>query len=189
LTSLRRSGIVYIVDYDVDERTTMSQMHPTTTTNGTTDKAPPNVPRWLVRTIWAAHRAAYRLSGGRFGLRPPSTNRWGMLRLTTTGRRSGRERVAILGYLEDGERLLVPAMNGWADPEPAWWLNLQATARAHVVLPGGVRRDVVARGAAGDERDELWRRFVDLGTLAYTDASAAQRARETAIVVLEPIDA
>jgi F420H(2)-dependent quinone reductase len=80
-------------------------------------------------------------------------------------------------------------MNGWADPEPAWWLNLQATPRAHVVLPGGVRRDVVARGAAGDERDELWRRFVDLGTLAYTDASAAQRARETAIVVLEPIDA
>ena len=98
-----------------------------------------------------------------------------MLRLTTTGRRSGKRRVAILGYLEDGERLLVPAMNGWADPEPAWWLNLQADPRASVVLPGGVRRDVLARAAVGEERDALWRRFVDLGTLAYTDASAAQR--------------
>ena len=96
--------------------------------------------------------------------------------------------MAILGYLEDGDRLLVPAMNGWADPGPAWWLNLQARPRASVVLPGGVRRDAVARGAVGDERAELWRRFVDLGTLAYTDASAALRAGETAIVVLEPLD-
>ena len=157
-------------------------------TTPTIDKAPPQAPRWLVRTIWAAHRAAYRLSGGRFGLRPPAPGRWGMLRLTTTGRRTGRTRAAILGYLEDGERLLVPAMNGWADPEPAWWLNLQTTPRARVVLPGGVSRAVVARSAVGEERDEHWRRFVDLGTLAYTDASAAQRARETAIVVLEPID-
>ena len=159
-----------------------------TETRATTDeKAPPRLPRWLVRTIWAAHRAAYRLTGGRFGLRPPAAGQWGMLRLTTTGRRSGRSRIAILGYLEDGERLLIPAMNGWADPQPAWWLNLQATPLAVVELPGGVRREVTARGAVGEERDALWRRFVDLGTLAYTDASAAHRSRETAIVVLEPV--
>ena len=155
----------------------------------TDEKAPPQVPRWLVRTIWAVHRAAYRLTGGRFGLRPPTPRNWGMLRLTTTGRRSGQRRIAILGYLEDGERLLIPAMNGWADPEPAWWLNLQATPRATVELPGGARRELTARRAVGEERDALWRRFVDLGTLAYTDASAAQRSRETAIVVLEPVDA
>ena len=167
----------------------MSEKQATTPTTATAaEKAPPEVPRWLVRTIWAAHRAAFRLTRGRFGLRPPAPDRWGMLQLTTTGRRSGKTRVAILGYLADGERLLVPAMNGWADPEPAWWLNLQATPRARVVLPGGVRREVLTRGAVGDERAELWRRFVDLGTLAYTDASAAQRARETAIVILEPID-
>ena len=167
----------------------MNDQQPTTATQATIEQAPPRIPRVLVRTIWAAHRAAYRMTGGRFGLRPPAPGRWGMLRLTTTGRRSGRSRVAILGYLEDGTRLLVPAMNGWADPEPAWWLNLQASPRAAVVLPGGVRREVSARAAIGEERDALWRRFVDLGTLAYTDASAAQRSRETAIVVLEPVDA
>ena len=161
----------------------------TTTTDLAREKAPPKVPRWLVRTIWVVHRAAYRLTGGRFGLRPPTAKNWGMLRLTTTGRRSGHRRIAIVGYLGDGERLLVPAMNGWAEPDPAWWLNLQATPRATVELPGGARREVAARAALGDEREQLWRRFVDLGTLAFTDASAAQRSRETAIVVLEPVGA
>jgi F420H(2)-dependent quinone reductase len=147
----------------------------------------PKVPRWLVRTIWIAHRGAYRLTGGRFGLRRPGSSRWGMLRLRTVGRRTGRERIAILGYVEDGPNLVTPAMNGWADPEPAWWLNLQANPEATVELPGGVRA-VTARAAVGDERGRLWAALVDLGTAAYTDASAALRSRETAIVVLEPRD-
>jgi deazaflavin-dependent oxidoreductase (nitroreductase family) len=108
-----------------------------------------------------------------------------MLRLSTVGRRSGRRRVAILGYLEDGPNLVTPAMNGWAEPEPAWWLNLQANPGATVELPGG-RREVTARAATGDERARLWARFTELGTAAYTDASAALRSRETAVVVLEP---
>jgi deazaflavin-dependent oxidoreductase (nitroreductase family) len=145
----------------------------------------PKVPRWLVRTIWTAHRTAYRLTGGRFGLRAPTDMGWGMLRLTTVGRRSGKRRAAILGYIEDGPNLVTPAMNGWADPEPAWWLNLQANPAATVVLPGGPCA-VTARAAVGDERERLWRRLVDLGSAAYTDANAATRARETAIVVLEP---
>ena len=69
--------------------------------------------------------------------RRPSTQ-WGMLRLTTVGRQTGKERVAIVGYIEDGPNLVMPAMNGWADPEPAWWLNLQANPEAVVELPGGV---------------------------------------------------
>jgi deazaflavin-dependent oxidoreductase (nitroreductase family) len=145
----------------------------------------PVVPRWLVRTIWTGHRAAYSLTGGRFGLRTPTDSRWGMLRLKTVGRRSGKERVAILGYIEDGQNLITPAMNGWADSEPAWWLNLQANPEATVELPDGTRV-VTARAAVGEERDRLWRRLVGLGSSAYTDANAATRSRETAIVVLEP---
>ena len=36
----------------------------------TTQKPPVVVPRWLVRTIWVAHRTAYSITRGRFGLRP-----------------------------------------------------------------------------------------------------------------------
>ena len=151
----------------------------------TTTKAPVTVPRWLVRTIWIAHRAAYTITGGRLGLRTPTDTRWGMLRLRTVGRRSGKQRIAILGYIEDGNNLVIPAMNGWADPEPAWWFNLQANPDARVELPDE-RRQVTARAAVGEERERLWMRLVDLGSAAYTDANAALRSRETAIVVLEP---
>src|SRR5262245_50883036 len=135
------------------------------------------LPRWLIRTIWKAHRAAYAITGGRFGLRTIAPGRWGMLRLTTVGRTSGRRRVAIVGYLEDGPNILVPAMNGWMQPEPAWWLNLQANPDATVALPGGGARAVRARAADPDERRRLWQAFLDLGTSAYTEANAALRTR------------
>lgn len=142
-------------------------------------------PRSVIKAIWSVHRAAYSLTGGRFGLRTPTTDRWGMLRLRTVGRRSGKERIAILGYLEDDANLITPAMNGWADSEPAWLLNLQANPSATVELPGG-RRDVTARIATAEERPRLWSMLSGLGTAAYTDANAARRSRETAIVILEP---
>jgi deazaflavin-dependent oxidoreductase (nitroreductase family) len=153
--------------------------------SATTQKPSPAVPRWLVRTIWTLHRTAYSITGGRFGLRTPTDTRWGMLRLKTVGRRTGKERIAILGYIEDGRNLIVPAMNGWAEPDPAWWLNLQANPNATVESPDG-RREVTARAAIGEERRRMWGRLVALGTAAYTDANAAARSRETAIVVLEP---
>ena len=143
------------------------------------------IPLWLIRTIWKGHRALYRLTGGRFGLRTPTDTRWGMLRLTTVGRRSGKERVAILGYIEDGGNLVIPAMNGWMDPEPAWWLNLQSNPEATVELPAGSRQ-VTGRVAVEKEREGFWTRLVGLGTAAYTDANAVLRSRETAVVVLEP---
>jgi F420H(2)-dependent quinone reductase len=155
--------------------------------SGTIDRpSPPQVPRWLVRTIWIAHRAAYSLTRGRFGLRRATTSQWGMLRLTTVGRRSGQRRVAIVGFIEDGRNIVSPAMNGWADPEPAWWLNLQAKPDATVELPDGSSRAVTARAAIGDERARLWDKFLDLQSSAFTDASAALRSGETAIVVFEP---
>jgi len=106
-----------------------------------------------------------------------------MLRIHTTGRRTGVERVAILGYFEDGPNLFTLAMNGWGDPEPAWWLNLQANPDATIELPDGTRR-VKARAATGDERARLWSEMAQRGP--DLDAYAARRSRETAVVVFEP---
>ena len=91
-----------------------------------------------------------RITGGRLGLRPFTETQWGMLRLTTVGRRSGKERVAIVGYIVDGPNLVVPAMNGWADPEPAWWLNLQANPDTQRrAARGPARGDRPCRGRGG----------------------------------------
>jgi deazaflavin-dependent oxidoreductase (nitroreductase family) len=105
-------------------------------------------PRFIIRLAWSTHRAIYRVTGGRVGLWRPKPGRWGTLRLTTTGRRSGRPRSVIVGYVEDGPNLVTLAMNGWADPEPAWWHNLQAQPEATVELVGEAR-EVRARAAQG----------------------------------------
>ena len=140
-------------------------------------------PRWFVRRAWAIHRGLYRITGGRFGLRRVKPDRWGMMHLTTIGRRTGRERKVILGYFEDGPNLVTMAMNGWSEGEPAWWLNLQAHPEATVTLPDGPRA-VRGRAAEGEERDRLWEgwRHYDKNL----DEFAALRSGETAVVVLEP---
>ena len=150
-------------------------------------KAERPVPRPLIKTFWAIHRAIVRVTGGRFGLQQPERGaKFGMLRLHTVGRRSGHSRAAMVGYFEDGPNLVTLAMNGWSKNEPAWWLNLQTNPTATVELPDG-SREVHARAASGPERERLWATFdeypgwgSDLGTLA------AHRPIETAIVVFEP---
>jgi F420H(2)-dependent quinone reductase len=141
-------------------------------------------PRWFVETFWRVHRRIVATSGGRRGLWAPRPGKWGALRLTTTGRRSGKPRSVILGYYEDGPNLVSMAMNGWGAAEPAWWLNLQSQPHAIVDLAGGARREVVGRRAVGEERERLWDgwRALDEGLDEY----AARRPRETSVVVLEP---
>jgi len=149
------------------------------------EKTPRVPPRWFVRTAWVVHRAIYRLTPGRFGLWPAKPGKWGTMRLHTTGRRSGRTRTAILGYFEDGTNLVTMAMNGWAAPEPAWWLNLQARPDATLDLPD---RSLAVRGrvASGEERERLWACWQEHGD--DVDGYATHRPTETAVVVLEPLD-
>ena len=151
--------------------------------SGGAERAARLPPRWFIRVAWIAHRALYRVSGGRRGLWQPKPEAWGTMRLHTVGRRSGKERIAILGYYEDGPNLVTMAMNGWAAPEPAWWLNLQAQPDTTVDLADGPRA-IHARAADGAERERLWARWAtyDRGL----DDFAARRSRETQVVVLEP---
>ena len=141
-------------------------------------------PRWFIVVAWHVHRTLVRATGGRRGLWRPRPGKWGALRLTTRGRRSGEPRSVIIGYYEDGTNLVSMAMNGWGAAEPAWWLNLQARPEAVVELAGGKRREVVGRAAAGEERDRLWHRWRELDK--NLDGFAARRPHETAVVVLEP---
>ena len=140
-------------------------------------------PRWFVVLFWHGHRALLRVTRGRLGLWRPKPGGWGALRLTTTGRRTGRPRQVVVGYFEDGRNLITMAMNGWGVAEPAWWLNLQAHPDATAQTRDGARQ-VRARRAQGDERERLWSRWAEIDK--NLDAYAARRPTETAVVVLEP---
>jgi deazaflavin-dependent oxidoreductase (nitroreductase family) len=145
-------------------------------------------PRWVIRSFWVIHRALFSLTRGRFGLRRQSPKQWGMMRLTTIGRRSGSERHAILGYFEDGPNLVTMAMNGWGEPDPAWWLNLQANPDTTVELTDGPRL-VHGRAATPEEKPRLWARWAEYDGEEALKSWAARRPGETAVVILEPREA
>lgn len=140
-------------------------------------------PRWFIVAFWYAHRAIANFTRGRVGLWRPKPGGWGALRLTTVGRRTGRRRAVLVGYVEDGDRLVTMAMNGWGAAEPAWWLNLQAHPDATAQTRDGTRQ-VHARAAEGAERERLWARWATVDK--DLDAYAARRPGATAVVVLEP---
>jgi deazaflavin-dependent oxidoreductase (nitroreductase family) len=107
------------------------------------------------------------------------------MRLHTVGRKTGKERIAILGYFEDGPNLVTMAMNGWGEPEPAWWLNLQAHPDATVELSDGPRA-IRGRIATPEERPRLWARWGEYDGAEALESWASRRPGETAVVILQP---
>ncbi|GAA0565249.1 hypothetical protein GCM10010172_55960 [Paractinoplanes ferrugineus] len=141
-------------------------------------------PRWFIRGAWRAHRTLLRVSADRVGLSTPTPGgKFGMLRLTTIGRRTGTPRGVVLGYIQDGDNYVTLAMNGWAKEDPAWWLNLRADPHGTVDLRTG-SHPVTATEATGADRERLWAALHDCTGYGDLDAFAARRGRETAVVVL-----
>ncbi len=56
-----------------------------------------------LNTIFRAHRSIYELSDGRIG----TTDRYPMLLLSVSGRKTGQIRTTPLVYFEDGDRYVV----------------------------------------------------------------------------------
>jgi deazaflavin-dependent oxidoreductase (nitroreductase family) len=78
----------------------------------------------------------------------------------------------------------VVASNAGNARTPAWWLNLQADPRAHVVM-GGERRAVRAHRAEGEERER--RHAVFEAVYPKLDEYGEFTERDFPVVVLEPL--
>jgi deazaflavin-dependent oxidoreductase (nitroreductase family) len=103
------------------------------------------------------------------------------LLLTTTGAKSGTERIAPLIYGTHGDDYLVVASKGGAPEHPAWYVNLSADP--HVKLRVGSELfDATARDATADERPELWSIMVKEWP-AY-DEYQTKTDREIPVVIL-----
>ncbi|GAA3990465.1 nitroreductase family deazaflavin-dependent oxidoreductase [Thermobifida alba] len=105
----------------------------------------------------------FRANGGRVGGPFEGSD---LLLLTTTGARSGREQTSPLGFLRDGERLLVVASAAGAPRHPAWYHNLLAHPLVTVEV-GTETFEAVAVPLEGAARDrafaEIVRRFPRYG--------------------------
>jgi deazaflavin-dependent oxidoreductase (nitroreductase family) len=105
-----------------------------------------------------------------------------ILLLTTTGRRSGSERVTPLIFRPWEDAYLVVASKGGTDDPPAWYLNLEADADVTVQVKGDVFA-ARARVATDEEKPGMWAEMVD----AWPHYEEYQRktSRVIPVVVLE----
>ena len=147
-------------------------------------KSPKLPPAWFKHLFWRGHRVLYRLAGDRALWTPATKRRWGAMHLTTAGRRSGKLRSVIVGYIDDGDTPVVLAMNGWDAGHPAWWLNLEAHPDTVIRLKGQPERPVRARAVEGEERERLWREWAKVDK--DLDGYAAMRSVAAPVIVFEP---
>ncbi|MGR3870812.1 nitroreductase/quinone reductase family protein [Streptomyces graminifolii] len=93
-----------------------------------------------------------------------------LLLLTTTGARTGTPHTTPVGYLPDGDRVLVIASAAGSDRHPDWFRNL--VAHPQVTVESGVfTYEARAVVLTGEERDEVFARAVeaDPGWAAYQE--------------------
>ncbi len=110
-----------------------------------------NLDRRLSRLgVWAMRRTRGSLAG------PLHVD---ALILTTTGRRSGRQRSVVLQYFPDGESMIVVGANGGGESNPGWYYNLKEQPDARVEIRGRGQQ-VRAAELAEPEASEWWSRIL-----------------------------
>lgn len=75
--------------------------------------------------------------------------------LTTTGRKSGKQRSTPLIFGRDGESYVLVASKGGLPQHPGWYFNLSEQPEVQLQVKGD-RFRARARTAEGEERDRLW---------------------------------
>ena len=71
--------------------------------------------------------------------------------MTTTGAKSGKERVIPIVYTRDGDRIVIAASKAGAPTNPDWYFNIVAHPEVTIELPG---ETFTARGAVVEDRAE-----------------------------------
>jgi deazaflavin-dependent oxidoreductase (nitroreductase family) len=130
--------------------------------------------RWMVR--WTGDSPLTRVFAKEGGYTPRMP-----LLLVAKGRKTGKNRAAVLSYFEIDGHLLVVGSSGGSPVEPRWVGNLRANPDATIYVERKPRR-VKARIAFGDERRALWDKLKAI-TPVY-DEFQAQIAREIPLVIL-----
>ncbi len=152
-----------------------------TSTTSTTNGRPSQAATAIQRFFTGASVSLYRLSGGaiagRIGKSP-------VLLLTTTGRKSGKQRTTPVLYLVDGTRWIIVASYAGAPVHPTWWLNLKANSQAEIQV-GRQIVQVTAAQADSEERARLWPSLTAMYP-SYTEYEK-KTSREFPVVILTPV--
>jgi F420H(2)-dependent quinone reductase len=126
----------------------------------------------------------YHLTGER-AYRGSADSPAGFLKLTTTGRKSGKQRSTHLIYIRDGSAYVVTASNGGKQRHPGWFYNARSNPQVSIQVQD-TQLSAVAEVAGPEKRKELWARLL---SIAPFYAGYEKRAsREIPMVILRPVD-
>ena len=135
----------------------------------------------LARGANVLHKAILKASGGRIG-----GTGFGMpvVILTTTGRKSGKQRETMLtSPVHDDNRVVLVASYGGDDRHPAWFLNVRDNPDVELEMRGK-KQPMRAHVASAEEKESLWPEV----TAAYKGYAQYQTKteRDIPLVILEP---
>ena len=124
----------------------------------------------------------YNVSGGRIG---GKMGKVPVLLLTTTGRKTGKQRTLPLIYIMDGSAYVITASAGGADKHPGWFFNIRSNPQATIQVKDKQIK-VTAEIAGPEKKSELWTQLVEV---APNFAGYQKRtSREIPMVILRPVE-
>ena len=124
----------------------------------------------------------YNVSGGRIG---GKMGKVPVLLLTTTGRKSGKQRTLPLVYIMDDSAYVITASAGGADKHPGWFFNIRSNPQATIQVKDK-RIKVTAEVAGSEKKSELWAQLVEV---APNFAGYEKRtSRDIPMVILHPVE-
>ena len=126
----------------------------------------------------------YHLTGER-AYRGSADSPAGFLKLTTTGRKSGKQRTVHLIYIRDGSAYVVTASRGGSQRHPDWFFNVQSLPQV-IIKVQDTQLSAVAEVAGPEKRRELWARLLSIAPL-YAGYQK-HTSREIPMVILRPVD-
>ena len=138
---------------------------------------------FFAHTLYHVDRPLLRLTKGRVSL-PALLLGLPTVMLTTTGAKSGRQLTTPLLGIPAGEKLVLIASYYGSPRHPAWYYNVRANPRVHLVMPGK-EGWYTAEEASGAERERLWQQAVSV----YSGFAAYRRlagGRTIPVIVLTP---
>ncbi|MCA0456571.1 MAG: nitroreductase family deazaflavin-dependent oxidoreductase [Chloroflexi bacterium] len=135
---------------------------------------------WLFKQMMRFQVFMYRRSGGK---RMGSLRGMPLLLLTTTGRKTGKQRVTPVMYIRDGENYVVTASNAGRQQDPAWFVNLKANPQTTIEV-GEQTLNAAAHQASAEEKNRLWPELVRQAPF-FADYQK-NTARDIPMVILQP---
>jgi deazaflavin-dependent oxidoreductase (nitroreductase family) len=139
---------------------------------------------YLGRRSTKIHVALYRRSRGRLGGRLPGWREARILLVDHIGAKSGTKRTSPVIYHEHGDAVAVVGSKAGQPTNPAWFHNLRANPDTSIQIGGDVR-NVRARLATDEEREQLWPKLVATFP-AYDVYQRNSKGRTLPVVILDP---